>query len=467
MYSKRSNPWLADMVPNKPGNLLTIIPNEPKEGEFSDDSHILPATKLGAPDWKVFKNNLYQMLINPKGLKYIFNLAHSNEPKEMVEAIKEASTRAILSLGSLGDSYKAIKNVFNNMDMILSRPDVSQVKLDTDTAIFVAAGPSYELTRDKLKEVQNYYLIVAADAIAPRMIKDGIMPDIITTSERVPITRQFIEALPNKDKLDTLLICATVTHPDTLDIWPGKLATGVKQSVEGCWITMALDRPVIETAPFVAPFTMGILGVMGVKHVCLLANDLAFSPGGRSHADLKMKSEKEVLNVPIERIKVPGITTPVVKTTNIWKHFGEQIGEAASRYKLSLTNCSPLGAIIPNTVFNYFDLWLANHASPTKPTVSCPDLNPHRRVALRKVKNLLKVSHEELRNMDTTTFGNHMVNTEVWGLMQSMLYRNLAVYESWKFGHPDREAEADKFILDKVKDVKSRLLTLFESLSLS
>lgn len=115
----------------------------------------------------------------------------------------------------INDSFMGLWHSSLNAKRILRAPSIGQVAgfVSETPVISLGAGPSVGAHLDELRALQDKCLIVACDSVCPGLVKEGIIPHVVTPLERSRDQAQFVSCLAN-----TRAIFAGISacHPDTL-----------------------------------------------------------------------------------------------------------------------------------------------------------------------------------------------------------------------------------------------------------
>lgn len=115
----------------------------------------------------------------------------------------------------INDSFTGLWHSAQNARTILPSPSIGQVTgaFGQTPAISVGAGPSVAAHLDELRALQDRCLIVACDSVCPGLVREGIIPHVVTPLERSRQQAQFVTCLK-----DTRAVFAGISacHPDTL-----------------------------------------------------------------------------------------------------------------------------------------------------------------------------------------------------------------------------------------------------------
>ena len=103
------------------------------------------------------------------------------ERSEINKAIKTTLTKHRLNQNTSAEySIEWVENFIKNSQFLEKTPHISELKFSGfDTAIIVAPGPSLNKNIDDLKEYKDKALIVSVLHAVPKLIKEGIKPDIV------------------------------------------------------------------------------------------------------------------------------------------------------------------------------------------------------------------------------------------------------------------------------------------------
>lgn len=440
----------------KENSFVIIYGDEPedliKKIDATFPGHRTSLLQLGAPDEALVYRNLFELMQIKDNYKFFNNMkvVVDNERlptwKPIVQRVQDDLGRAF---GSYSDTLMGIENMFKNLPYIIKYPDTSDMKINCDVAIMLMAGPSFELEIERIKEVQDKYFIVACDAILKRCQEEGIKPDMVVTSERIALTSDFFRTM---EDTDTLLMANAVCWPDTFNIYKGPIATFWRASTESHWIRRKTkNKEELVWAPaVVSSVSLGILGVLGVKKVILVGQDLCHHPEtGQSHADLRIDAFKEWSEPKLD-LKPLSYKAPMnegdkeVWTNARWHAFGTELYRIAAVYKQDLINTSKLGIKIPGINYMPLDKALKKWPSDSKEFI-CPEKNPFDKQDLNRIKSKVNKAIKEMSKLKIGSLGSNSIgyfrnyfNFGYLGL--SLMLNAFAKYESEKYRRPWKEA---------------------------
>ncbi len=123
-------------------------------------------------------------------------------PSRIREEWRDRATKLmadrVWALGNdINDSFMGLWHAAQNAKTILPAPSIGQLTgaFGTTPAIAVGAGPSIAAHLDQLRALQDRCLIVACDSVCPGLIKEGIVPHVVTPLERLRQQAQFVDCL--------------------------------------------------------------------------------------------------------------------------------------------------------------------------------------------------------------------------------------------------------------------------------
>ena len=303
-----------------------------------------------------WEKRFLEIMDSPQGLQRIFSLTSSKHPEVLkrLPKIGEIVHQIKSDIGGKEDALLGIGNIFKNKNLILKHGDISRAKCSYQSATMIAAGPSMNEQWDLINKDT---LIIACDVMLHRCLENGIKPHIVVTSERVEMMSQFLEG---ENHSNTVLVSTLVAHPETIAKWEGILNFVVRRDFMSHWLPFK-KRQLIEPYASVIPTALGILGVLGIKNVLLLGQDLCFQDG-KSHAGMGKKHEKvkdwieeeEHKNFKLKTICYDGEER---QTTVYWNLTKLGLSSAASKFNMNLVSASKRGAVIEGARYMHAEEW--------------------------------------------------------------------------------------------------------------
>jgi hypothetical protein len=284
-------------------------------------------------------------LIAGKNLAYLYSIDFSDQPEiqELKPALQDIQYKSDDNLGTYDDAWLGVKNTFINKELILTQGDISRAKNTFKSAILIAAGPSMN---EAWENISNECLIIACDVMYQKCLEKGITPHIIVTTERVPMADCFFRNTPQ----ESLLVSTFMADPLALKEWSGPHNFVLRKDYPGRWYPLKKRKTMAEHAS-VIPTALEICGMLGIKNVLLLGQDLCFQDGS-SHADLgeglkKEKAEIERSENEEHKILVECHDGLFRDSTAVWLTIKDAIPRCAKDWGLSISSAAKKGAKIP------------------------------------------------------------------------------------------------------------------------
>lgn len=330
----------------------------------------------------------------------------SPEEKSRLHAYGEMAKATVAdiwkSLGDYEDSLLGIKNLFENIDTVLRKPDISHFKIATPFyAIVVSAGPSLELELPLLREIQNKVLLVCVDAAFKTLLRNGITPHIVVAMERDDHSVPFFRGL--EAPLRSVLVANATVKKAIFDSYPGPIATALKYS--GPFLWLPFNRARFWTASSSAHLAYRLSAFLKPHAIALVGQDLCFHPETlQSHSSIPDYPEWSKPSSLEERLKnqkafkAEGNTISEVYTDPTWSLFARDYQVIVDEVKIPTFNTSRLGMKIGNIPYEPLDIWIKRTLDLNELGFQFPTQNPDYEIDQSKFK--AKIS--EARNTLTT-----------------------------------------------------------------
>ena len=253
---------------------------------------------------------------------------------------------------SIDDMLIGVKHHVQNIPVMLENYCYRQLVLKrynlNKTAIIVATGPSLDKQLDTLKKFAPYSTIISLDASYPILKKHGIVPDYVTSIERVEATSSFFSTRDKKFDENIYFIVASLTHPQTIkNILPRRLVLTMRPQQSEIAFNMK-KYGYLGIGHSTANQAFQLAYALGHKNIVLIGQDLAFAPDGKSHATGHAFAQADEYLY----VKAYG-GEGEVRTTYIWDKFKNQYEkdiEQSSKEGYVTYNCTEGGARIEGSV---------------------------------------------------------------------------------------------------------------------
>lgn len=148
--------------------------------------------------------------------------------------------------------------------------------------IMAAAGPSLQKNIGELKNIAGKAFLFAADAALPTLLRNGIKPDLVGSTDGLKKMNCFAEP----GSYDIPYMVASNTKNDLMKQITGKRIW----TYDHAMVRVLFERHGVENSEIPAQFGIatGIFAMLlqlNVKKIILVGQDLAYSESGKSHLD--------------------------------------------------------------------------------------------------------------------------------------------------------------------------------------
>ncbi len=304
---------------------------------------------------------------------------------------------------SADDSLIGLNHHLQNIpSMVKSYTLESIVKnINSKNAVIVSTGPSLAKQLPLLKKYQNYLTILCIDASLPILQKEGIVPDLVFSLERVEATAKFYENLDKNLLKDTIFMPTSLAHPKLIEN-----IKGFRQSIS--------MRPFNYTKMFrmskwgylgvgmsAANMAMDFAFLARFDNVAMIGQDLAFGEDGKTHSKGAIYGEEEK-QYKKNTLKIKGYYGGEVLTSKTWKmflnFFVNDIPELTKK-GIGVYNCTEGGAYIQGAKHIPFGEFLQNiDTSKSKKVIEGKNVTPKtQKHYINRVKKLLKMYIQRLQ----------------------------------------------------------------------
>ncbi|MDR2151986.1 MAG: DUF115 domain-containing protein [Helicobacteraceae bacterium] len=284
---------------------------------------------------------------------------------QVIERINKLMIDAIIQIvkthgNDLEDALIGVDNFLQNADAMIENAafiDMRDQK-NSDLAITVATGPSLTKQLPLLKEIQDYATIISVDASLPILEKYGIVPDIVTSLERVELTARFYENTSEafQKKVGCFAISA-LAHKRLVESVKGTKCLVMRPF--GYMMVFGLDRHgYAGIGMSAANLAYELAYLLGYKQTALIGQDLAYSKDEKTtHASEHIFGERDPSVVKYmdseEKIYFPAWGGEgEIRSNSTWALFRNFFIQNISDAKAKMTtyNCTEGGAHIEGAI---------------------------------------------------------------------------------------------------------------------
>ena len=353
----------------------------------------------------------YDLILNTEFYdNYMDNMNHVNQ-----EILKLFKYYLYATGNDINDELTGLDHFTKNLPVMLQNSSLENLIAcgkNTETAIIVATGPSLAKQLPLLKNIQNSVTIFSVDASQPILEKEGILPDIVTSIERLEATAKFYETTSKGFQKNIVFALTSVVHPKLLqNIKAGQLQLSMRP-VGDHYTYMEFDEyGYLGLGMSSANMAYELASEMNFKQIIIIGQDLAYGEDGKSHSKNHIFGEDEVKSKQSDDWIIGYGGEKKVKTTHVWKLFlngYENIVNKNKNTKEFLTiNATEGGARIHGTlelsfkesIKNYVDTkYIKERISLQKPSKEVYQKNLH--LGMLKFGEAIKIGKKMYLNLE-------------------------------------------------------------------
>jgi len=252
------------------------------------------------------------------------------------------------------DTLIGIEHSIKNIPEMLDNPYFRQLKnkKNSNTAIIVSTGPSLNKQLPLLKKIQNYVTIISVDASMPILEKCGIIPDFVTSLERVEATGKFFEDTSKEFQEKFITIHASLQHERVLKNSYGKKILVMRPYSYNKFLGLS-KYGYLGIGMSAANMAYELAYFMKFKKIILIGQDLAYSENGYSHAQGHLYGENEVKFKESDEYVTKYGGNGLIRTTRVWnmfRNFFEKDIEYTNKEDIKTINSTEGGARITGAI---------------------------------------------------------------------------------------------------------------------
>lgn len=332
---------------------------------------------MSHPDVVLFVKT-YELQINTK----YYEKLYSKEIIEVNKIFTRAIKQAVINFGNdTIDTLIGIEHSIKNIPEMLKNPPIQSIKgkKNSDIAIIVSTGPSLTKQLPLLKEIQDYVTIISVDASMPILEKWGIIPDFVTSLERVKETAKFFENTSKEFQEKFITIHASLQHEEVLKNSYGPRILSMRGFQYNRFFGLK-KYGYLGIGMSAANMAYELAYLLGFKKIVLIGQDLAYSEDGQSHAKGHVYGENEVEFKDTDEYVTKYGGNGVVRTSKVWmmfKNFFEKDIYETSLEGIITINATEGGARIEGSIEMPFSKVIEKYITKT----------PKNKIKLRKPRS--------------------------------------------------------------------------------
>jgi len=302
------------------------------------------------PDIQLFVKT-YELHIYSKYYEKFFSKQIIELNKLLIRAIKQIIT----NYGNdTIDTLIGIEHHIKNIPQMLTNPYYKQLKnkKNSELAIIVATGPSLVKQLPLLKEIQDYVTIISVDASMPILEKWNIVPDFVTSIERVEATAKFFENTSKEFQEKIIKIHASLQHEKVLNNSYGKKILVMRPYSYNKFLELH-KYGYLGIGMSAANMAYELAYFLGFKKIVLIGQDLAYAEDGHSHAEGHVYGKNEVKFKDSDEYVTRYGGDGLIRTTRVWsmfRNFFERDIEYTKKEGIETINSTEGGARINGAI---------------------------------------------------------------------------------------------------------------------
>ncbi len=277
---------------------------------------------------------VFDLLLNCSYYETVFSKEYIAIYKKFLDVLRYV---AEANGNDINDTFRGVKQHFENMNDMIHNHKLQELlkKKNTELAVIVSTGPSLTKQLPLLKQYQDNITIISVDASFPILIKNGIVPDVVTSMERDEPTAKFFQDTSLKEQEKTIFLCASLQHQSVFKaIKSEKLVIAMRPFAYNNYFELD-DYGYICKGMSSANMAHELAVLMGFKQCAFIGQDLAFGKDLKTHADdhvitdMDPEIQAQIESGQLFEIEAYG-GNGTVKTNrywNIFKDFIEQLIE--------------------------------------------------------------------------------------------------------------------------------------------
>lgn len=332
--------YTTNMVPMLVNKNIHLIVDVEKGYLFSEYEKIISNSKYMT----------YVKAVNPVYYPTVF-LLNKEYYMNAIKEFREAVVHVINFVGnSPDDSLLGLKNMFENIDVIIDNPGINLLfdKFKNKPAVVVASGPSLKKNMHLLEEVKDKALILCAESTFRILMNNEIKPHIVASLERTDRTQFSFDGFDENDVKEVYLAGCPVIPRKVYDIYQGPNIIVYRKFAHFTWLD--IDKGMLDIKQSSANMAFKLAIALGCDPIILIGQDLSFDKETKAtHADYHIKGNDQAIYHKQRNFEVKGNNGGTVITTDSWFKFLKSYEIDVAEYKGHCINATEGGAYIAGT----------------------------------------------------------------------------------------------------------------------
>ncbi len=256
------------------------------------------------------------------------------------------------------DNLIGLNNILGNMKEIIVNPFISCLKdsYKEYPAFIIANGPSLDKNIQQLEKIQGRGLIISTESAIIPLLKNNIIPDILTIIERTKYTYTY--HFENIDYPEGIaLLCLALVDKQVYPSFPGaKIPIFRNMEAINQWINSFVgDGSALDAGANVSHLALELAVYLGANPIVFVGQDYAYGPDGVTHSkdavylEDKGKRAREILkSKPV--VYLEGNDGSSIPSNQLWADFKQGLERKISTHSgKKIINATEGGARIKGT----------------------------------------------------------------------------------------------------------------------
>lgn len=291
--------------------------------------------------------------------------------KELPQIYDETIFHVMHNFGRISDSLDGVRATLMNEEAIMSNPGIRDLKnaFKGLPALVVGAGPSLDKHLKQIKQQNDKFVVIAADAALKPLIQAGIRVDYTTSIERLnDYQKPFFEGL---GPISTELVAFPVVLPSQFKLFPGQIRLVYRNYSYFAYFEKNWPKGILKCGGSTSHLAVRLADWMGCSKIILIGIDSAYEQkegedSYRSHCSatgypewghflpLKELTEERKHSNPITGTSNSGKDVLTNMTYYQWaKEYAEELSEIG--FRIPIVNCSADGLKIEGIPYCEFE----------------------------------------------------------------------------------------------------------------
>lgn len=299
------------------------------------------------------KTRLAEHFINDVNSHNVYGYHIASFKKQIYDGICDNELNRIIinQEYSLESAHLSVINLWKNKKLKRTTFSEAAKKYCFNEYVIISAGPSLDYNLDFLKDSMGNKGLIAVNTVLRRLIKEGIIPDIIAAADPSLSLANHICGIENSTK-DIALIADWILSWKYSYLYKGDICFVRTNASATLTEDLLSNEPVWDISGTVACLGIEAAVRLGARKIYLVGQDLAY-PSGQRYAMGMPHGE-----VPDAKwdMHVPSVDGSMVDTCEAFEWFRKSIEYQIAKYDyIAFENMSKHGAYIKGT---------ANHIHP-------------------------------------------------------------------------------------------------------